>query len=137
MSEQKTPMTLLERYGRAILRLEQWQWDGVIGPKPDEFDDLPIEERIEIIKPRLKEVREIAGPVVESYFRHKIDFEGSDREWLEWRKREVERKKQEDERYRLFLLERIESTQSHADKPDSRLPLLLSFLLGAIVAYLL
>lgn len=64
MENTKAPATLLERYGRAILQMEQWKWADTIGPKPDGFDDLPIEQRVEIIKPYLEEAREIVGPVV-------------------------------------------------------------------------
>lgn len=125
MENAKKPATLLERYGRAILQMEQWEWSDVIGPKPDGFDDLPIEQRVEIIKPYLEEAREIVGPVVESYFRHVIDYCGDAREWLERRKRECEEEKKEAESYRSFLRERIEMADSKLDSAYSLFELLL------------
>lgn len=125
MESIKKPETLLERYGRAILQMEQWEWSDIIGPKPDGFDDLPIEQRVEIIKPHLKEAREIVGPVVESYWRHKVDFNGSDERWLKRRRDACKREREREESYRSFLRERIEMADSKLDNAYSLFELLL------------
>ena len=131
MQEQEKPATLLERYGRAILQMEQWKWDDVIGPKPDGFDDLPIKQKVEIIKPYLQEVRTIIGPVVEDYYRHMIDFKATEEEWLEYRKYCCEKEIREEE-YQLFLAQQIESAHCRINQisGDSSFSLLnLSYIL--------
>lgn len=135
MENAKKPTTLLERYGRAILQMEQWEWSDVIGPKPDGFDDLPIEKRIEIIEPHLKAVREIVGPVVESYWRHRIDYLGDDQSWLERRRRDCKREKEEQESYKSFLRERIEMADSKLGNSYSLLELLLFGLLSVVLGF--
>lgn len=117
MDKQKEPASLLERYGRAILRLEGWEWDDAIGPKPEGFDALPITEQIRIIEPRLQRLRDIVGPVVESYYRHTVDFGGDEFDWAMDRMRIVAEEKGREESYRSFIQERIQRADSCADKP--------------------
>lgn len=80
------PMPLIERYGRAVLRMENREWDELIAPKPKGFDDLPIEEKARIIDPYLKEAHFIVGQEYITYLRRIVDFKESEEEWLEGRK---------------------------------------------------
>ena len=99
MQEQKEPASLLERYGRAILRMENREWDETIAPKPEGFDDLPIDEKARIIDPYLHEAHFVVGQEYISYLRRIVDFHDTEEEWLESRKqayvREQERRNME------------------------------------------
>lgn len=81
------PTSLIERYGRAILRMENREWDETIAPKPEGFDNLPIEEKARMIDPYLKEAHFIVGPEYMGYLRSIVDLRQTEEEWLEWRKR--------------------------------------------------
>lgn len=85
-AEQKAPATLIERYGRAVLRMENREWDELIAPKPDWFDDLPIEEKARVIDPYLKEAHFIVGTEYMHYIRRIVDFHDTEEQWLEGRK---------------------------------------------------
>ena len=92
MSTQKEPASLLERYGRAILRMENREWDETIAPKPEGFDDLPIDEKARIIDPYLDEAHFVVGQEYISYLRRIVDFHDTEEEWLESRKQAYARK---------------------------------------------
>lgn len=141
MEDRKTPATLLERYGRAILRLEEWEWADAIGAKPDGFDSLPIEQRMEIIKPHLAEAREVVGPVVESYFRHMVDQHGEENDWLEFRKWESQREKRAKESAWLYAQEELNDAYQRIDDLEKGVKLslgnVLFMLLGFAIGVLL
>lgn len=37
----ETKLNETDRLGLACCRLNCWQWDEIVGPKPDDFDELP------------------------------------------------------------------------------------------------
>ena len=39
--KQEKELNYVDRMGLAYCRLNSWEWDEIIGPKPDGFDELP------------------------------------------------------------------------------------------------
>ena len=125
MGEEKTPASLIERYGRAILRMENREWDELIAPKPDGFDDLPIEEKALVIDPYLKEAYFVVGTEYMHYIRRIVDFHETEEEWLKGRKQAYIRNKQRLQAEYLKYMEMYSAYQSgnavyHSGKSKKR-----------------
>lgn len=60
----------IDRLGLACCRLNQWEWDEYIGPKPDGFDQLPRWER----HPFLMKILATISPKKYAPIRSKSDY---------------------------------------------------------------
>ena len=120
MEDEKTPTTLIERYGRAILRMENREWDELIAPKPEGFDDMPLEEKALVIEPYLKEAYFIVGTEYMCYIRRIVDFHETEEEWLEGRKRAYIRNKQRLQAEYLKYMEMCSAYQARNAVDHSR-----------------
>ena len=98
------------------MKMERWEWDETIGPRPEGYDNWPIEKQAEAFMEKKKELQFIIGPVYESYSRWMIDGDGNEEDWIRFRKRMYEEQKKTEISYRSFLAEQIESAHDRIDK---------------------
>lgn len=90
---QPAPMTLYERYGRAYLKLEGWEWDELAGPKPEGFDQMTNEQKVQVCTPKRDEFYAIIGDVYANYLQWTVDRQASEESWIEYRRRMYLREK--------------------------------------------
>ena len=88
----------VERLGLAFCRLNNWEWDPMLGPKPEGFDDLPhfdprgslmrkiIPRRTkeDYITPVMHRITEIIGKANTSRCWWLFSLGRTEREWLRW-----------------------------------------------------
>lgn len=91
-------LNLTDRLGLAWCRLNCWEWDDILGPKPPNFDDLPdyarkdglpllgkkIDSKHDIIAPAVKKIIDIIGIANTSRCWWRFVLKKSEREWLRW-----------------------------------------------------
>lgn len=91
---EKSDLTWKERLGLAYIRLRHWQWDDIMGPKPEGFDSLPNfvkgarrKERCkyDYTAPALAVIRALVCNDELSLFWWRYVLGRSDEEWLRWR----------------------------------------------------
>lgn len=87
----------LDRIGLAFCRLNRWEWDELLGPKPEGFDDLPdydsrklqrfrrpMRTKDTYISPAIITMESILGPANTSRYWWKYALGKTDEEWIEW-----------------------------------------------------
>lgn len=86
-----------ERFGLAYCRLNCWEWDDFIGPKPEGFDGMPkldmrrikwpwrkVETKSGYIGAAMKWIRTVLGEEACSRAWWRFELKGTDEEWREW-----------------------------------------------------
>ena len=83
--------TLLERYGRAYLRLEGLEWDELAGPKPKGFDEAPNQVRFFIVQRPMRQLEAMLGETYLDFCRWVYDQHRSEEEWFSFQSSRWER----------------------------------------------
>lgn len=101
--EDENKLNDIDRLGLAWCRLSLWEWDEIVGPKPDGFDDLPnyLRKRKSIfhrnqktvtkadyLLPVTKNIESIIGEANTSRCWWKFVLGKTEDEWREWYLRE-------------------------------------------------
>lgn len=96
MEVDEAKLPLVERLGLAYCRLNNWEWDEFIGPKPDGFDALPkyIKHnrlsshkqrcKYDYIQPAIAAIESIIGSANASRFRWIYVLGKSEEDWVRW-----------------------------------------------------
>lgn len=91
----------LERLGIAWCRLSNWQWDELLGDKPEGFDDLPETVpfrrffpkrencKMNIVLPLMNKIERIIGDAGTSRAWWKYELGRSEEEWREWYEKRI------------------------------------------------
>lgn len=85
-----------ERLGLAYCRLSCWEWDPLLGPKPEGFDEMckvaaprgPFRRRIpckhDMVTPAIENITQILGSAKVSWFWWKFVLHETYENWLRW-----------------------------------------------------
>lgn len=81
-----------EELGRALCRLNDWEWDEeALGKKPEGFDEMPAwgddPEKLyktDFVVPAAKAIEEIIGSANSSRYWHKYRLDADDRKWFHY-----------------------------------------------------
>lgn len=86
-----------ERLGPAYCRLNSFEWDPILGEKPDGFDNLPnyTEKRrlplfkrkpskCDFVAPAIMAIKSIIGEANTSRYWWRFELHKSDEEWFHW-----------------------------------------------------
>lgn len=79
-----------ERWALAWYHLNNWEWDELLGAKPEGFDGLPEHLKMELIECPMQRIREVLGDAGLSWLLWKL-ANGDDRE--AWMRLYITRKK--------------------------------------------
>ncbi|MBD5151288.1 MAG: hypothetical protein HDT16_02060 [Oscillibacter sp.] len=74
---EEASLSQIDRLGLAFCRLNCWEWDDIVGPKPEGFDDLRISDRFSVERyrhPFLMWVLEKIDPDTYQRGRYKFDY---------------------------------------------------------------
>lgn len=82
----ESKLSPVERMGLAYCRLNCWDWDELIGEKPDGFEQMTNEEKHGYIEPQLDRIEQILGSPYTSRCWWVYELGKTEEEWLEWRK---------------------------------------------------
>lgn len=95
IDEASLPWT--DRLGLAYCRLNGWEWDDLLGPKPKGFDDLPnydrkrgmpfhksLPSKQDYIDPAINAIRSIIGEANASRCHWKFSLGRTEEEWFKW-----------------------------------------------------
>lgn|GEM_PF-3488221 len=83
----------IDRLGLAYCRLNGWEWDEIVGPKPDGFDEMPLGigddylapgTRSFYIHPARVGVEKIIGEANASRCHWVFNLRRTEEEWLRW-----------------------------------------------------
>lgn len=95
-SEEESALNRIDRLGLAFCRLNCWEWDELLGKKPDGFDGLPDYHKRSwpwtkensakdyYIRPAIKAIESIIGPANISRCWWKFALGKSEEEWFQW-----------------------------------------------------
>lgn len=83
----------IDRLGLAYCRLISWQWDEIVGPKPEGFDEMPESgdkhsrapgTKHYCLYPAYKGIESIIGEANTSRCWWKFELGRTEQEWLRW-----------------------------------------------------
>lgn len=94
----ETALSYIDRLGLAYCRLNGYEWDEIVGPKPEGFDEMPefdndffkLHRRTvwptkhDYTDPKIKGLTEIIGEANASRCWWKFGLSESEQAWLEW-----------------------------------------------------
>lgn len=120
-----------ERMGLAYCRLNCWDWDELIGEKPDGFEQMTNEEKHGYIEPQLDRIEQILGSPYTSRCWWVYELGKTEEEWLEWRK---SRMPDERESNRENNAQRAEENGKHL---QNQIAPVLAFCIGIALGLLL
>lgn len=83
-SVDESNLNRIDRLGLAYCRLNNWEWDEILGPKPDGFDSLSREEKYERTRPAWDAILSIIGEANASRCSWVFNLEKSEGEWFRW-----------------------------------------------------
>lgn len=121
----------IERIGLAYCRLNCWDWDELIGEKPDGFEQMTNEEKHGYIEPQLDRIEQILGSPYTSRCWWVYELGKTEEEWLEWRK---SRMPDERESNRENNAQRAEENGKHL---QNQIAPVLAFCIGIALGLLL
>lgn len=121
----------IERMGLAYCRLNCWDWDELIGEKPDGFEQMTNEEKHGYIEPQLDRIEQILGSPYTSRCWWVYELGKTEEEWLEWRK---SRMPDERESNRENNAQRAEENGKHL---QNQIAPVLAFCIGIALGLLL
>lgn len=95
--KQEKELNYVDRMGLAYCRLNNWEWDEIIGPKPDGFDELPwydnrkfkkfrkkIRTKSDYLTPAIEGIKSIIGEANISRCWWKFELGKTEEEWRQW-----------------------------------------------------
>lgn len=95
--EQEKELNFVDRLGLAFCRLNSWEWDDIVGPKPKGFDGLPkcdnrrfkifqkeIKTKSDYLGPAIRRIESIIGKVNTSRCWWKFELKKTEEEWNRW-----------------------------------------------------
>lgn len=121
----------IERMGLAYCRLNCWDWDELIGEKPDGFEQMTNKEKHGYIEPQLDRIEQILGSPYTSRCWWVYELGKTEEEWLEWRK---SRMPDERESNRENNAQRAEENGKHL---QNQIAPVLAFCIGIALGLLL
>ena len=86
----------VERLALAYIRLNSYEWDEIVGPKPHGFDDLPVYTKPHwltgkrkpsqsgVVRPAMNAIESIIGAAAISRFWWKYGLGRTEEEWFRW-----------------------------------------------------
>lgn len=127
----ESKLSPVERLGLAYCRLNCWDWDELIGEKPDGFEQMTNEEKHGYIEPQLDRIEQILGSPYTSRCWWVYELGKTEEEWLEWRK---SRMPDERESNRENNAQRAEENGKHL---QNQIAPVLAFCIGIALGLLL
>lgn len=127
----ESKLSPIERMGLAYCRLNCWDWDELIGEKPDGFEQMTNEEKHGYIEPQLDRIEQILGSPYTSRCWWVYELGKTEEEWLEWRK---SRMPDERESNRENNAQRAEENGKHL---QNQIAPVLAFCIGIALGLLL
>lgn len=127
----ESKLSPVERMGLAYCRLNCWDWDELIGEKPDGFEQMTNEEKHGYIEPQLDRIEQILGSPYTSRCWWVYELGKTEEEWLEWRK---SRMPDERESNRENNAQRAEENGKHL---QNQIAPVLAFCIGIALGLLL
>lgn len=95
--EQEKELNFVDRLGLACCRLNSWEWDDILGPKPDGFDELPwydnrklkrfrkkIKTKSDYLLPMMHEIESMIGEESTSRCWWKFVLGETEEAWEQW-----------------------------------------------------
>lgn len=93
----ESTLSQTDRLGLAWCRLNKWEWDEILGPKPKDFDHLPktlpngifvhrsqLKSKIDYTRPAKKAIESVIGEANASRCWHVYELGRTEEEWLRW-----------------------------------------------------
>lgn len=131
----ESKLSPVERMGLAYCRLNCWDWDELIGEKPDGFEQMTNEEKHGYIEPQLDRIEQILGSPYTSRCWWVYELGKTEEEWLEWRK---SRMPDERESNRENNAQRAEENGKHLQNQIAPvLAFCIGFALGLLLLFVL
>ena len=81
----ETTLNFEQRLGLAYCRLNSWQWDNIVGPKPNDFDDIEdLSVKSEYLHEPFQRIANIIGERNCSKYWWIFVLDKTEDEWVEW-----------------------------------------------------
>lgn len=75
---------IIEKLGKAYCALNCWEWDSFCGDKPNGFDTMSNDEKLEIIGPIMQRIDDVIGTAGSSRAWWLYELNRSEDEWAKW-----------------------------------------------------
>lgn len=75
---------MLEKLGRAYCKLNTWEWDDFVGPKPIGFDDMTWKKKQQYIDPIIASIEEIIGEAGTNRAWWLYQLNKTEEDWVRW-----------------------------------------------------
>lgn len=126
----ESKLSPVERLALAAYRLNIWEWDDMLGRKPERFDRMTIDEKRVFILPQYNRIKELLGDVY--LLRCFWIFDGeTEEDWLKWRTSQIAYEKEYD-RY-----ENTQRTEDNGKHLQNQIAPVLAFCIGFALGSLL
>lgn len=81
----ETTLNFEQRLGLAYCRLNSWQWDDIVGPKPNDFDNIEDSKvKSDYLNEAIQHIERIIGKNNCSKYWWLFVLNRSEDEWAEW-----------------------------------------------------
>lgn len=120
----ESKLSPMERLGLAYCRMNRWQWDEKIAPKPEGFDAMNHDEKSRFIFPQMVQIEKMLGEPYTNRCWWMYELKKDETEWLEWRKSRIAEEKEDyGEQY-------TERTEKDSERLHDKVTLVLAFFVG-------
>ena len=126
----ESKLSPVERLALVAYRLNCWEWDDMLGRKPERFDLMTIDEKRAFILPQYNRIKELLGDVY--LLRCFWIFDGeTEEDWLKWRESRIAYEREYD-RY-----ENAQRTEDNGKHLQNQIAPVLAFCIGFALGSLL